>query len=101
MERALWYSLLSDHLKEAEQISENKILKSSSGGPVAIKRAHAYLLNGRYGEARDLYQTWKDKPMTSDSAKTYADDIRDNFDKFCKLGIAGSDVDKISQEIGL
>jgi tetratricopeptide (TPR) repeat protein len=97
--RLVWYAVLSGQREEANQSADE--LKSNSEGGVAINRAHAYVLNGRYDEAEAIYRIWKDKPKTSDNTKTYADDIRDDFEKFRKLGIATSDVDRVSKEIGL
>jgi tetratricopeptide (TPR) repeat protein len=96
-----WSALLSNQPQVAAQYAEKALAFDSSEVAIDIKRAHAYLLLGRYDEAKAIYLARKDAPKRSDPTKTYADDIRDGFDTLRRLGIATADGDRMAKEIGV
>jgi tetratricopeptide (TPR) repeat protein len=94
-------ALLSNRPKLAAQYAESALALEPSEIVTDVNRAHAYLLLGRYDEAKTIYLARKDMTKKSDSTKTYIEDIRDDFDKFRKLGIATPDCDRMAKEIGI
>jgi tetratricopeptide (TPR) repeat protein len=94
-------ALLSNRPKLAAQYAESALALEPSEIATDVNRAHAYLLLGRYDEAKTIYLARKDMTKKSDSTKTYIEDIRDAFDKFRKLGIATPDCDRMAKEIGI
>src|SRR5262249_29181094 len=96
-----WSALLSNQPQVAAQYAEKALAFDSSEVAIDINRAHAYLLLGRYDDAKAIYLARKDAPKRSDPTKTYADDIRDDFDTLRRLGIATPDCDRMAKEIGV
>ena len=94
-------ALLSHQPLVAKQSAETAFNVDSSQIATDVNRAHAYLLLGRYDNAKAIYLARKDTPKSADGSQTYASDISDRFDTFRKLGIAPPDLERIAKEIGL
>ena len=52
-----------------------------------VNLGHAYLFLGRYAEAMKLYASVRDRNRGDDGKRTYANEIRDDFAIFRRLGL--------------
>lgn len=96
-----WYSLLANQAQRAANYAQAALKVNSSQTWINVNLAHAYLLLGRYDDAKAIYLKVKDTPHSSNDKRTYAADIRDDLDIFRKLGITTPDFDRIASEIGI
>jgi tetratricopeptide (TPR) repeat protein len=98
--RIVWSALLAGKPQEAAEHAEIVIDADPSLTATNVNRAHAYLLLGRYDEAKAIYLATKDI-RKGDTNETYADDIRDDFEQLSKLGLATPDFARMTKELGL
>jgi tetratricopeptide (TPR) repeat protein len=66
-----------------------------------VNLAHAYLFQGRYAEAVQLYASVRDRHRSEDGKRTYAHEIRDDFAIFRRLGLARPEMARAERELRL
>jgi tetratricopeptide (TPR) repeat protein len=66
-----------------------------------VNLGHAYLFAGRYAEAIKLFSSVKDRRRSEDGKRTYADEIRDDFAIFRRLGLTQPDFARVERELRL
>ena len=73
-----------------------------SEAPLAwFNLAHAYLFMGRYADALKLYNSVRDRNRGDDGKRTYANEIRDDFAIFRRLGLTRPDMARAEKELRL
>jgi tetratricopeptide (TPR) repeat protein len=95
-----WYALLSNQAQQAADLAEAALKLDPSKRWIDVNRAHAYLLLGRYGDAKAIYLEQKDTPSDANGRMT-ADIIRDEFAQFRKLGFPTNAIDRMAKDLGL
>ena len=66
-----------------------------------VNLAHAYLFMGRYVDALKLYNSVRDRNRGDDGKRTYANEIRDDFAIFRRLGLTRPDMARAEKELRL
>jgi tetratricopeptide (TPR) repeat protein len=94
-----WYALLSNQAQQAADLAEAALKLDPSKSWIDVNRAHAYLLLGRYDDAKAIYLKHKDTP--SEGGRMTTDIIRDGFTQFRKLGLATDAIDRMAKDLGL
>jgi tetratricopeptide (TPR) repeat protein len=95
-----WYALLSNRAQQAAELAEAALKLDPSKRWIDVNRAHAYLLLGRYDDAKAIYLKHKDTPSDLTGRMT-TDIIRDEFNQFRKLGLATDAIDRMAKDLGL
>jgi tetratricopeptide (TPR) repeat protein len=95
-----WYALMSNRAQQAADLAEAALKLDPSKSWIDVNRAHAYLLLGRYDDAKAIYLKHKDTPSDLDGRMT-TDIIRDEFTQFRKLGLAIDAIDRMAKDLGL
>ena len=95
-----WYALLSNRAQQAADLAEAALKLDPSKSWIDVNRAHAYLLLGRYDDAKAIYLKQKDTPSDLNGRMT-TDIIRDGFTQFRKLGLAPDAIDRMAKDLGL
>jgi tetratricopeptide (TPR) repeat protein len=98
--KGIWYALLSNRAQQAADLAEAALNLDPSKSWIDVNRAHAYLLLGRYDDAKAIYLKHKDTPSDLDGRMT-TDIIRDDFTQFRKLGLAIDAIDRMAKDLGL
>jgi tetratricopeptide (TPR) repeat protein len=98
---AAWSGVLAGAGAEAASYAETIVKFAPSQTWIDIIRAHAYLLLGRYDDAKAIYLANKDKTKRVGSSATFAQDIREDFAQLRKLKRGTSDIDRMAVEIGI
>jgi tetratricopeptide (TPR) repeat protein len=95
-----WYALLSNRAQQAAELAEAALKLDPSKRWIDVNRAHAYLLLGRYDDAKAIYLKHKDTPSDLNGRMT-TDIIRGEFTQFRKLGLATDAIDRMAKDLGL
>ena len=66
-----------------------------------VNLAHAYLFMGRYADALKLYNSVRDRNRGDDGKRTYANEIRDDFAIFRRLGLTRPEMARAEKELRL
>jgi predicted Zn-dependent protease len=96
-----WSGILAGKPDEATKLAEDGLKMDPSQVRLDIRRAHAYLLLGRYEEAKVIYLAREKVLLKSHRIGTFARDINADFDVLRRLGVAVSDIDRMAREIGI
>jgi tetratricopeptide (TPR) repeat protein len=97
-----WYALLNNEAQQAADLAEAALKLDPSKRWIDVNRAHAYLLLGRYDDAKAIYLKRKDTPSDADGGgRMIADVIRDEFAQFRKLGFPTDAIDRMTKDLGL
>jgi tetratricopeptide (TPR) repeat protein len=94
-----WSAVLAGKPKEAAYYAEIALSIDPSAAWIDINCAHAYLLSGRFDEARKIYLARKDVKI--DDNETYASEIKKDFDLLGRLGDPMPDLARMRAELGL
>lgn len=94
-----WSAVLAGKPKEAAYYAEIALSIDPSAAWIDINCAHAYLLSGRFDEARKIYLARKDVKI--DDKETYASEIKKDFDLLGRLGDPMPDLARMRAELGL
>ncbi len=66
-----------------------------------VNLGHAYLFMGRYADALKLYSSVRDRNRGDDGKRTYANEIRDDFAIFRRLGLTRPEMARAEKELRL
>jgi hypothetical protein len=96
-----WSGILAGKPDEVTTLAEDGLKMDPSQVRLDIRRAHAYLLLGRYEEAKTIYLARQKVPLKAHRIRTFAHVIKEDFGVLRRLGMAVSDVDRMAREIGI
>jgi len=96
-----WHGLLAGEAKASGHYLEHALVLDRSPAWIRVNLGHAYLLLGRYEDARAAYLEVKDEMRGTDGKRTYADEIRDDFVLLRQLGLGIPAMDRITLELKL
>ena len=85
--------------QEAADYAESALKGDPAQTWIDINRAHAYLLLGRFDEAKAIYLAKKDL-KTNNATETFADTIRNDFELLGRLSDV-PDLARMRKELGL
>ncbi len=97
---ASFSAILAEKPVEAAQLADEALKLDDKQPWIKVNRAHAYLLSGKFADAKDLYVAVKDVHR-KDSQDTYLSDITNDFALMRQLGIASADIDRMKTELGI
>jgi tetratricopeptide (TPR) repeat protein len=66
-----------------------------------VNLGHAQLFLGRYADAVKLYSSVRDRSRSEDGKRTYANEIRDDFSLFRRLGLTRPEMARVERELKL
>ncbi|MEM8898185.1 MAG: DUF3856 domain-containing protein [Bacteroidota bacterium] len=90
-----WYSLFTNSFKESESAARKTLELSPESTGVISNLASALLLQGKYLEAKSLYEEWKDKAWVDDRYQTFKEVFLSDLKELEEAGIKHPDVDRI------
>ncbi|QGY47284.1 tetratricopeptide repeat protein [Maribellus comscasis] len=90
-----WYYLFSQEFVKAEEAARKSLAFGKETEWVNTNLAHALLFQGRFEEAKEIYQTFKDKSYRQDKSKTYKDFFLQDLKELEEAGITHPDMEKI------
>jgi len=93
-----WSANLAGAPQVAATHAENALKFDPAQTWIDVNRAHAYLLLGRFDEAKAIYLAKKDL-KTNNAAETFADSIRDDFELLGRLSNV-PDLARMRKELG-
>jgi tetratricopeptide (TPR) repeat protein len=96
-----WHGLLAGRAKEAMVHIEAALSLAPDATWNTVNLGHAYLFLARYQDAVKLYASVKDTKRTEDGKRLYADEIRDDFALFRRLGVNLPDMARAERELKL
>jgi len=98
---ATWSGILAGKPAEVVEQAEKALKTDPSLVQLDIRRAHAYLLLGRYKQAKAIYLARKEMLLKSHRIRKAEQAIKEDFDLLRRLGVAVSDIDRMAREIGI
>jgi tetratricopeptide (TPR) repeat protein len=96
-----WSGILAGKPDQVTKLAEDGLKMDPSQVRLDIRRAHAYLLLGRYEEAKAIYLAREKVPLKPHRIQTFAHVIKADFAVLRRLGVAVSDIDRMAREIGI
>lgn len=96
-----WNALLAGRAADAIPLINESLSMSPNTPWNTVNLAHGYLFQGRYADALKLYSSVKDMSRSPDGKRTYANEIKDDFGIFRRLGLTSPDIDRIERELKL
>jgi tetratricopeptide (TPR) repeat protein len=96
-----WNALLAGRAADGIPLIQESLSMSPDTPWNTVNLAHAYLFQGRYAEALKLYSSVKDLSRSQDGKRTYANEIKDDFGLFRRLGLTRSEIDRAERELKL
>ncbi len=96
-----WNAILAGRATEAVPHLEAALSISPDTPWNTVNLAHAYLFLGRYADALKLYNSVRDRNRGEDGKRTYANEIRDDFAIFRRLGLTRPDMARAEKELRL
>ncbi len=96
-----WNALLAGRAADAIPLIQESLSMSPDTPWNTVNLAHGYLFQGRYDDAIKLYGSVRTMSRGQDSKRTYADEIKDDFGVFRRLGLAPPALDRAERELKL
>jgi tetratricopeptide (TPR) repeat protein len=96
-----WNGILAGRPSEAIPHIEAALSISPETPWNTVNLGHAYLFLGRHAEAIKLFNSVKNRPRGDEGKRTYADEIRDDFAIFRRLGLTQADLARVERELKL
>jgi len=90
-----WNLLFDEKFVEANEAAQMGLKLDSTAKWINTNLAHSLLFQGRYEDAKSIYETWKNKE--GQRGKKYKDLYLEDFDELEKAGITCKDIEKIRQ----
>jgi tetratricopeptide (TPR) repeat protein len=96
-----WNGILAGRVTEAIPHLEAALSLNPDTPWNTVNLAHAYLFQGRYAEAVQLYASVRDRHRSEDGKRTYGHEIRDDFAIFRRLGLTRPEMARAERELRL
>jgi tetratricopeptide (TPR) repeat protein len=96
-----WNGLLAGRAAEAAHHLEAALSLNPDTPWNTVNLGHAFLFLGRYAEAVKLYGSVRDSHRGEDGKRTYAQEIKDDFGMFRRLGLTRPDMARAERELKL
>jgi tetratricopeptide (TPR) repeat protein len=96
-----WHGILAGRAAEALPHIEAALSINPDTPWNTVNLAHAYLFTGRYADALRLYNSVRDRHRGEDGKRTYAQEIRDDFAIFRRLGLVRPEMARAEKELRL
>jgi tetratricopeptide (TPR) repeat protein len=96
-----WHAILAGRAGEAVPHIEAALSINSDTPWNTVNLGHAYLFLGRYAEAIKLYNSVRDRNRGNDGKRTYANEIKDDFGIFRRLGLTPPELARAERDLRL
>jgi tetratricopeptide (TPR) repeat protein len=96
-----WHAILAGRAEAALPHIESALSINPDTPWNTVNLAHTYLFLGRYDEAIKLYSSVRNRNRTEDGKRTYANEIKDDFGIFRRLGLTRPDMARAEKELRL